>query len=99
MGVKIQTISNFRMSEQAHVSHYDRVSKRYHQMGVWGEAMVPWMNNLLRSTLELTPEDLMADIGGGSGATLQDLAMSVGNKEDWICIDPSTEMVALAEER
>ena len=54
---------------------------------------------ILKEYLQLKPDDVMLDIGGGTGWVADTLAKAAGLSEPVVCVDPSAEMVKRAKQR
>ena len=57
-----------------------------------------WCCGMIAKHLQLTPDDCLADIGGGTGLFTELLRTFVDNpKYEWICADPSENMLLVAQ--
>ena len=81
--------------------HYDKVAGNYDELkhADWDEGMVPWLMERFKSKLALAPEDVLLDVGGGTGSALAYLRQLVAPKLDWVNMDPSPKMCEVATKR
>lgn len=73
--------------------HYERLAETYDQ--TWGHRpdYVEWMNAHIDDRLELSPGELIADIGAGTGLFLRHLAEHVTADNPIVCVDPFQAML------
>ena len=76
--------------------HYGRVANYYDSMYIpVRHKEIP----LIQEKLQLKPDDVLVDIGGGTGWMTQRLWKAAGLKEPALCVDPSAAMLEKAKER
>src|SRR5260370_13625539 len=71
--------------------HYDRLAASYDQNWAYSPQFVAWMTGAILRRLQISPGDLVADIGCGTGLYARGLAehaAAVG------CVEPSAAMLA-----
>lgn len=73
--------------------HYQRLAETYDQTWAHRPDYVEWMNAHIDDRLELSPGELIADIGAGTGLFLQHLAEHVTADNPIVCVDPFQPML------
>ena len=76
--------------------HYGRVADYYDSI------LIPVRHKetpLIQEKLQLKPDDVLVDIGGGTGWMTHRLWKAAGLKEPALCVDPSAAMLEKAKER
>lgn len=73
--------------------HYERLAETYNENWAHRPDYVEWMNAHIDDRLELSPGDLVTDIGAGTGLFLSHLAEHVTADNPIICVDPFQAML------
>lgn len=73
--------------------HYERLAETYDQTWAHRPDYVEWMNAHIDDRLELSPGELIADIGAGTGLFLRHLAEHVTADNPIVCSDPFQAML------
>lgn len=73
--------------------HYERLAENYDENWAHRPDYVEWMNAHIDDRLELSPGELVADIGAGTGLFLKHLAEHVTADNPIICVDPFQAML------
>ena len=81
--------------------HYDKLAEKYDELKVanWDEQMEPTILELIRKMLDIKPEDVLLDVGAGTGSCLAYLRQQVSPKLEWVNMDPSPKMCEVARKR
>ncbi|MCP4109308.1 MAG: class I SAM-dependent methyltransferase [Desulfobacteraceae bacterium] len=75
-------------------SHYNSVSASYNDF--FSDSYMQWVTDLIVKLLCLHPDDIVADIGGGTGSVSHLVFEKAGLKNKVLCVDPSDSMLAEA---
>jgi SAM-dependent methyltransferase len=81
--------------------HYDKIAEKYDELrpADWDEGMLPWLMDHVKAKLALNPDDVLVDVGGGTGSALAFLRQLVAPKLDWVNMDPSPKMCEVATKK
>ncbi len=71
--------------------HYARLAATYDENWAHSPAFIEWMSERIQQRLRITPDDLVADIGCGTGLYARRLAVHAAAV---VCADPSAPMLA-----
>ena len=71
--------------------HYDRLAASYDQNWAYSPQFVAWMTGAILRRLQISPGDLVADIGCGTGLYARGLAEHAAAV---VCVEPSAAMLA-----
>lgn len=74
--------------------HFDAIADTYDSMNVkqWDEKEHAWQMNHIKNQLSLTSDDVILEIGAGTGKDSNFLRNMVGSKLPWVAMDPSQKM-------
>lgn len=76
--------------------HYTNIAARYNDFLLFSDSYKAWATDLIIKSLSLRPDDIVADIGGGTGTASHSIFKRAGLKNDVLCTDPSNSMIAQA---
>ena len=81
--------------------HYDKIAEKYDELrpANWDKAMVPTLLNHMVNLLDINPNDVLLDVGAGTGSCLVYLRQQVSPKLDWVNMDPSPKMCEMAKKK
>jgi ubiquinone/menaquinone biosynthesis C-methylase UbiE len=71
--------------------HYDRLAATYDENWAHSPGFVEWMTGRIQRQLRITHDDVIADIGCGTGLFARGLARHAGAV---VCVEPSAAMLA-----
>lgn len=77
-----------------HHAHYERLAESYDETWTHSQDFLAWMTAEIAERLALSPQDRLADVGGGTGLFCRRLAAAARLAEPVLCIDPSPAMLA-----
>ena len=79
------------------IDHYDAIADKLHTHALFDEFITKWVYDQLINDCNLQSDDLLVDVGGGSGYIAQMLYENVKNPiHKHICIDTSEQMIVEA---
>ncbi len=81
------------MSEQVTDDHYRRISERYTEYLSYSGAFVPALAEKMTEMLRLTEDDVLVDLGGGTGIYTAAILDQVELKKPVLLVDFSAEML------
>lgn len=78
------------------VDHYRRIAASYDQNWAYSPEFIEAMSEAIIGTAEISADDLVVDLGGGTGLYAREFARRVALTRPVYCVDPSPEMLEQA---
>jgi SAM-dependent methyltransferase len=78
------------VDEELTRDHYDRLAATYDENWAYHPDFVEWMTGCIVRRLRITADDVVADVGGGTGLFARELAQHGAV----VCAEPSAAMLA-----
>nr|VFJ60327.1 MAG: Methyltransferase domain-containing protein [Candidatus Kentron sp. DK] len=74
-------------------AHYQRIARDYDELYYYSSEFVRILSEKIVQKLQLAPNDVLADIGCGTGMYSLDILKQVSLEQPVICVDPCPEML------
>lgn len=78
------------------LTHYENLAENFDRAWFFTEDYQAWMSEKILKFLEFKPDDLLVDIGAGTGIYTARIHALGGGKVAPVCVEPSSKMAAVA---
>jgi len=78
-------------------NHYDKIANKYNSLWLFSEDYIQWYLKNVERLLEIQQNDVVADIGGGTGLFGSELHKNANLKNNIVCVEPSEKMCSIAD--